>query len=512
MRKIFDKVRAYFDRAYFDSSYYKIAYRDIYDAIRVGQMPSAYSHYDRFGRSELRSTARNWLPFISIRTFFAVFTPDKDFLSGLHIAIDPISNASLKFVGFRIDGLKICRIANADIDPEAMLEDGRGYITFASAIARSKGQTYIGIILRFERLKWLPRLTRFVVTPETDFLFSPPTAPTQVPPMICLSPLTQCNLNCIHCISRHTRTKANQLTDEVWNRLGRHVANKQIYHIAADYSGDIIYANGRGKSWLDKYIALDIELRFDTHANDLTPDISAMLMASRLYRVNFSIDSMDPVDYPKIRRGARPLSQVLDNIATFMKLRNDKRPELITIISLVLMRRNLDSIRAAIDFAAEHRISWVVGSHMMVFTSDMTEESVLLDPRRYRATYEDAIAYGASKRVRVVLPAPISNPRPRLGHRPCMVSLQSNVILGNGDVMACCMPGTVVGNLNESSLEEIWNGERVRKFREKVNTSNPPDPCNRCGMFRYENNFESYVPGLPEDERKRFVERVTSLI
>jgi sulfatase maturation enzyme AslB (radical SAM superfamily) len=84
--------------------------------------------------------------------------------------------------------------------------------------------------------------------------------------------------------------------------------------------------------------------------------------------------------------------------------------------------------------------------------------------------------------------------------------------LGNGDVMACCMQGTVVGNLNESSHEEIWNGERMRKFREKVNTSDPPDPCKRCGIYRYDNNFEIYVPGLPEDERKHFVGRVVSIM
>ena len=82
------------------------------------------------------------------------------------------------------------------------------------------------------------------------------------------------------------------------------------------------------------------------------------------------------------------------------------------------------------------------------------------------------------------------------------------MVTGEGDVRACCMPGSVVGNINEASLEDIWNGRRMRDFRVRINTPNPPAPCDACGYYRHENNFESYVPGLSPPERAAFVQRL----
>jgi len=59
-------------------------------------------------------------------------------------------------------------------------------------------------------------------------------------------------------------------------------------------------------------------------------------------------------------------------------------------------------------------------------------------------------------------------------------------ILYNGDVVLCCMDWrreTVLGNVKNSSIEEIWNGERYKNFREFVTgiTESPTNfICKRC--------------------------------
>ena len=71
-----------------------------------------------------------------------------------------------------------------------------------------------------------------------------------------MSPPTQCNLNCIQCISRHTRTDVRELSPEVWATIKEMAKRGEALHMCADYSGDIFFAQGRKAPWLDKLLGL----------------------------------------------------------------------------------------------------------------------------------------------------------------------------------------------------------------------------------------------------------------
>jgi sulfatase maturation enzyme AslB (radical SAM superfamily) len=233
-------------------------------------------------------------------------------------------------------------------------------------------------------------------------------------------------------------------------------------------------------------------------------------MQSDVRLMNFSVDSMDVNQYSRIRRGAKPLDQVLDNIRLFMKKNRELRPDIVSCISFALMRSNLDSIIPAINFAKENSISTVQCQHLIVFTPDMVEESALLDMERYSQFYERAVDHASQVGVQVNLPRPFKIKNSTTGHQPCFMPWFASLILGNGDVMVCCVPGTIVGNLHQESLLEIWRGEKLQYFRSHVNTSNPPESCSRCPMARKESNLESYVPGLNSEQREEFKSRVLS--
>ena len=231
------------------------------------------------------------------------------------------------------------------------------------------------------------------------------------------------------------------------------------------------------------------------------------LLASRLYSINFSLDSMDPEDYPKIRRGAKPLAEVLASIREFAAAAHARRSDSEMLISFVLMKRNIDTLFAAIIFAAEVGIDIVQGSHLIVMTPDMAEQSLIPEPRLYAEKYSELMNFALAKNVTLALPAPIDNPLPRRGHAPCHLPWEGAVVLGNSDVLVCCMPGTKVGNLHQESLAQIWNGPALRAFRARVNSQTPPEPCNVCPVFRFPNNYASYAPGLTIDERDKFEAR-----
>jgi hypothetical protein len=42
----------------------------------------------------------------------------------------------------------------------------------------------------------------------------------------------------------------------------------------------------------------------------------------------------------------------------------------------------------------------------------------------------------------------------------------------------------VLGNLNEASFTEIWEGEAFRAFRQGLISGDPPAVCRGCSLYR----------------------------
>lgn len=239
---------------------------------------------------------------------------------------------------------------------------------------------------------------------------------------------------------------------------------------------------------------MDAAFRIDTNATCLDDDIIDMLLASRLQEINFSIDSMDADVYRRIRRGSLPLPEVLTKIAHFMARKATAGKELHTIISFVLMRSNATTIKPALRFAREHGIDHVSVVPLLAFTEDMVDEIFIWDQTAYATLREELSLEAARLGVALAMQPPVERWRDDEIHAPCEVPWATAAITANGEVMACCMPGTVIGNLNEQSLNEIWNGPEFSAFRNRVNTPDPPAPCRNCGMSRVHNNRNAYAP------------------
>jgi len=126
----------------------------------------------------------------------------------------------------------------------------------------------------------------------------------------------------------------------------------------------------------------------------------------------------------------------------------------------------------------------------------MLEEIFVWDEVAFAALHEELTNEAARLGVALAMQAPVKRWRADDIHAPCEVPWGSAAITADGDVMACCMPGTVIGNLNEQSLEEIWNGSEFAAFRTRVNSPDPPASCRNCGMARVRNNPKAYAPVL----------------
>ena len=313
---------------------------------------------------------------------------------------------------------------------------------------------------------------------------------------------TQCNLNCVHCISRFSRKTVSHLSEAVRSRLIELSRQGLVNNIATDYSGDILWSEVRYGGDFRLLIEMDVPFHIDTNGVLLNKEMSRRLMASKVKSVNVSLDAGRDPTFRRIRKGAPSLQSIIENMCELSAQKSaHNRTDCRLSASFTLMCSNIDELAEFIEIIRITKFDMGFTRHLEAYTADMEAESLWHQQSRFNARREEALE--CARMAGVVLHMPRAfEPRPESrGRHVCLEPWRSAAILGNGDVRACCVPGkdTLMGNLNEMTLEEIWNGETYRAFRLRVNTPNAPLACRSCPFVRKENNSLSYRPYLHLD-------------
>jgi radical SAM protein with 4Fe4S-binding SPASM domain len=327
---------------------------------------------------------------------------------------------------------------------------------------------------------------------QAELTYGGQKAEISIPKMLLYSPVSQCNLNCIHCISAHTRTSVNRLPDQIKSQMQAWAADGRLEIISSDYSGDILWADSRFGGELDFLFGLGIPFHIDTNGVCLTPEVSERLCRSRMASLNISLDAAEEATYKRVRKGAPPLREVVENIARFMEIRAAAGGTFPVSLSFTLMRSTLREWPDFLRLGARLGVDIVIARHLEAFTPHMEEDSLWHDQAAFNEARLEISTLAETLGIVATIPPAFSGVA-RRGRRPCTVPWNSAVVLGNGDVAACCVPGLVMGNLNENSMEEIWDGPRYRELRATVNSSKPLPPCASCPMFRQTDNPDSYL-------------------
>ena len=324
--------------------------------------------------------------------------------------------------------------------------------------------------------------------------YANPVSEHPIPPFLLYSPVTQCNLNCIHCISRETRKTVHRLPPEIKQRIQAWCRRGLIQRIATDYSGDILWADARFGGELDFLIGLGVPFHIDTNGSHLTEAAATRLCASSILSLNISLDAARPETYKRIRVGAPPLSKVIENIRGAIRVRDATAQSRFSItISLTLMKSTFNEWCDFISLGKNLGVDLIQARFLEAYTDDLEPESPWLHKEAYNAARARALDHAARIGAPVAMDGPLEEFENSPGHKVCTMPWESAAILGNGDVAVCCVPRTKIGNMLEQDMEAIWNGPRYRAFRQQINSPNPPAQCAACPMFRKKNNPESFL-------------------
>jgi radical SAM protein with 4Fe4S-binding SPASM domain len=258
-----------------------------------------------------------------------------------------------------------------------------------------------------------------------------------LPACVVIESTNRCNLDCVMC-PRSTMTRRIGAMDTALFRrvidqlaggtefiylhfFGEPLLNQRIFEL-------IDYASGKG-----------VTVAMSTNATLLDEPASEALLASRLGLLILSVDSLERTTYESIRRGG-DFDRVLANVHRFIeRFARDSATSLSVAVQMIRMTTNADE---AARFASS--FGGIPGMYPVLKPLD-----------DYAGQYFGAEALGA--------------PRCKgTGAHVCSEPWKTMVIGHDGTVVPCHNDydyKCVLGDLNEQSVEDVWNGEAMRAFR-----------------------------------------------
>jgi radical SAM protein with 4Fe4S-binding SPASM domain len=253
-----------------------------------------------------------------------------------------------------------------------------------------------------------------------------------------------CNFVCPMCpMAAGKLNRTSFLTEETIRKIVDEIAEKKlgVKTIALSLFGESFI----NKKFFDHLkiiheVLPHVKTRISTNFGVIDEAMALKLAKSSISEISISIDSLDKEIYAKQRHGGN-IEKTLKNVNCFLALRNKHNPKIKVQINFVRTKLNKEGIKEFISYW-ESKLS--------------KGDSVKLIPGHSWAGQADdddlieSYKFGFKK----VCSAPFDN----------------LCIFTNGDCTVCCMDSfnkLNVGNVVETSLEEVWNSSKMKRMRSR---------------------------------------------
>jgi radical SAM protein with 4Fe4S-binding SPASM domain len=278
---------------------------------------------------------------------------------------------------------------------------------------------------------------------KNDFCNNPPIR-------VWVEPTNQCNLKCMSC--------ANMLIkDKGFMDLNLF---KKIIDQLSGYAFEI-YLYMSGESLLHPKIVEMINyakkknlfVNISTNGTTLNNSLSKDILSTKLDKMTLSLDTFDKYNYESNRLGAKH-EEVINNIIHFLKLK----------------RAHKSKIEVSIRLSELYKKNSRKGKYI---------ERKLINLGAKINTHHTHDWCG-----KIDLPLKYS----KKSYFHCFHSYAGLSIQWNGNVVPCCRDffgEYILGNVNQSSIKEIWNNKRSRKLRRMLIHKKYKDVklCKDCDML-----------------------------
>ena len=268
-----------------------------------------------------------------------------------------------------------------------------------------------------------------------------------MPEIVQIESTNICNAKCVFCPRDDMHRKQGIMTVELFRKIVDEAVELGITHIRM---------HNYGEAFIDKRLVEKVryakekgikEVGVISNGSLITEKVARGMIEAGLDAINISVDASGKEVFESTRIGLK-YDKVIANIERLVRLRSEsgmRRPKLI----LSFVRQNNSADEQAF---IEH---W----------RTIADKVHVTDLHNWAGTLntESDVNY------------------------PCYRPWLTFTVLWDGRVSLCCADfdgKTVLGNLNTSTIQEIWNAEPYRNARRQHLESGGPDICRSCDLPR----------------------------
>ncbi|MFB6343470.1 radical SAM/SPASM domain-containing protein [Saccharicrinis sp. FJH62] len=287
------------------------------------------------------------------------------------------------------------------------------------------------------------------------------------PAYLTLETTNSCNLSCPECVTgmnglkRATswmsagdaakviaQTKAHAIVANLYFQ-GEPLLNPDLFKIIAETSDAGIYSI------------------ISTNAQNLTPEKAEQLVENGLNKIVVSMDGLTQETYAKYRVRGK-LQHVLDGIANLVEARKKYKSVFPLIeVQFIVFRFNEHEIPEARKKVYDLGVDRFFLKTAQFYDAERAKDWMPLESRyaRYRSSDNSRIKNSAAS--------------------GCKKMWTSMVVCSGGETALCCMDKNASfspGKIQDGSTDRIWQGHKMRQFRQRVAEGEYLSICRNCPL------------------------------
>ncbi len=289
------------------------------------------------------------------------------------------------------------------------------------------------------------------------------------PPSIQIQTIDRCNATCIMCpySSVAGSVSANLMDDDLY----RHI----IEEIAQIGKTGIVCLMLQNEPLLDRKLPDRVRLAKEilargvrvitvTNGSPLTQAMIGKLIASGVDSVSVSIDAYSENTYNRIRHGL-DFQRVVKNTLSLIERMGSRHID----VSFLRQREN--------EGEEDHFAAYWRRQGIKVRFKEPTNRAGTLD------------SYERVRKARPALWKKLAHPILNLMIPACPHPFTIMTVLWDGRVITCCEdwePRDTVGDLSKQSLKEVWNGEKINRYRYLLRNHRAEESlvCSDCSLSK----------------------------